>query len=342
MRAVIFTGSGSVTVGQIETPKLQERGDALVRVTLSAICGSDALAYRGDREREAGPIGHEFTGVVEAAGEDVTRLRPGQRVVSPFSVHCGGCFYCKQGELTACERLQLFGRDLGGAQAEYVRVPNADAVLEPIADAVTDERAIFAADVLSGAFAGLQSAGLRAGQSVAVVGCGPTGLCAQLLVRTMGAAQVFGIDHHEYRLATASETGAVAINARQENAGERIRALTGGRGADIAVEAVGTAEALADAAKLVRPRGTLLSLGTSGESEFSLPIGQLTARQIRLVPAGMPSVKNVMATLLRMLERGVLDPMPIASHTLPLAEASLGYELMATRSGGALKVLLRP
>lgn len=342
MKAVIFHAPGTISVEERPAPAIEAPGDAIVRVSLTAICGHDVLTYRGQRQREPGSIGHEIVGTVSAIGEGVGRLAAGQRVVSPASVSCGGCFYCKQGLLTACERLRFFGHHLPGAQAELVRVPNADAGLEPLPTDLEDEKAIFLADTLSGAYAGLQMADLKAGESVAVLGCGPTGLCAQLVARSMGAGQVFAIDRHAYRLAAAAKAGMVALDLDKADISASITAATGGRGVDLAVEAVGSAAALGQAAALVRPWGRLLSLGHGIEAEASFPIGRLTARHVRLIPASFPPAKNYIAPLAKMLAHGVIDPGPVASHVLPLTEAARGYELMANRQDGALKVLLRP
>jgi threonine dehydrogenase-like Zn-dependent dehydrogenase len=317
----------------------------IVRVTMTTICGTDLRVYDGLLAVAPGTaIGHEFVGVIEAAGGGVTGFKAGERVVSPFSVFCGGCFYCRQGLLTACERQQTFGfGQLGGAQAEYVRVPRADAVLERLPEAVSDTQAAFLSDVLPGTFAGLQLAGLRAGETVAVVGCGPTGLCAQLLARAMGAAQVVCIDHHADRLAMATKLGSIAVNFENEDAAARVRSLTSGRGADIAVEATGSAQGIVQAIGLARLWGAVLNLGVGIERRAAdFPVGALAWGHIRFVPAGVPPVKNYIAPLVKMIARGVIDPTPIASHTLPLSEAPRGYELMSKRSEGALKVLLKP
>jgi len=336
---------GEVALEERPQPKLEAPGDAIVRVTMSTICGTDVRVFWGKIPASTGAtIGHEFTGVVEAAGAGVTRFKGGERVVSPFSVFCGGCFYCKKGLLTACERRQVFGfGGLGGAQAEYVRVPQADAVLEDLPDAVSDAQAAFLSDVLPGTFAGLQLAGLQAGDTVAILGCGPTGLCAQLLARAAGAARVIAVDHHRERLAAAERLGSIPLNFESEDVVARVRALTDGRGADIAAEATGTAAALAQAAHLARPWGALLNLGGPIERTVDgFPLGTLVSRHIRFVPAAMPPVKNYIAPLIKMIAQGVIDPLPIASHTLSLSEAPRGYRLMAERAEGALKVLLKP
>jgi threonine dehydrogenase-like Zn-dependent dehydrogenase len=338
VKSVVFQAPGRVSVEDRPEPVIEAPGDAIVRVTMTAVSGSDLLPYTGRRPRQAGSgMGHEVCGMVTATGSGVTRVKVGDRVVSPFSIACGGCFYCKQGLLSACETRQLYGLDLAGAQAEYVRVPNADASLETIPEGVPDEQAVFLADLLSGVYAGLQTAGIKAGSSVAVVGCGPTGLTALLLARTMGAGRVFASDHHAYRLDAATKLGATPVDN-----GQAIRDATEGRGVDIAVEAVGKAEALAFAADLVRPYGTLLNLGFGIEDEASFPIGRLAARRIRFVPGYGPAVKNYMTPLARMLQRGVIDPSPLVSHILPLSEAPRAYELAAKREDGALKILLKP
>jgi threonine dehydrogenase-like Zn-dependent dehydrogenase len=343
MKAVVYRGPGSVAVDERPEPAIEAPGDVIVRVSMATICGTDMRLYGGRIPLPAGTaIGHEFCGIVEDVGASVRGLRRGQRVASPFSVFCGGCFYCKQGLLTACERRQVFGfAQLGGAQAEYVRVPSAEAALERLPDAVGDEQAVMLSDLLPGVFAGLQLAGLRPGDSVAVVGCGPTGLAAQLLARTMGAAAIFGIDRHGYRRDVAASLGGAALEAG-DSAIDAVRGATEGRGADIAADATGTLAGLSQAVRLVRPWGAVINLGGPIERSAEFPIGELVSKHARLIPAGVPPVRNYMAPLIHMLERGAFDPSPIASHVLPLAEAPRGYAMTAAREDGVLKVLLRP
>jgi threonine dehydrogenase-like Zn-dependent dehydrogenase len=158
----------------------------------------------------------------------------------------------------------------------------------------------------------------------------------------MGAACVVGIDHHEYRLEAAEKLGSIAVDFERDDVVGRVNELSGGRGADVVVEAVGTAAALGQAVSLVRPWGRLVGLGVGIEPKAEFPIGDLTSRHVQFISAGIPPVKNYMAPLSRMLVNGVLDPAPIASHLLPLDDAAKAYELIATRSDGALKILLRP
>jgi alcohol dehydrogenase len=340
LKAVIFHAPGRVSVDDVPEPRLEAPTDAIVKVTTTAICEYDVLAFQGKRPRPAGTIGHELVGIIHALGDGVSKLMVGQRVVSPPSIACGGCFYCKQGLLSACERIQFFERQLPGTQTEYVRVPNAEAVLEALPETLSEEKAVLIADLLPGVFAGLTDAGLKAGDSVAVVGCGPKGLAAVLMARASGAGLVFAIDADARRREVATELGAIAL--LDDHADQALQTATAGRGVDMAIEAEGTANALARAADLVRPWGTLLNFGYGIELETSFPIGRLTARHVRLVPASFTAVKNYMAPVLKMLTAGVIDPAPIISHTLPLAEAPQAYEMLASASDSALKVLLRP
>jgi threonine dehydrogenase-like Zn-dependent dehydrogenase len=339
VKAVVFYGPGRVEVEERPNPRIEAPGDAIVKVSLAPICGSDVVAYRGrGAPREPRITGHELVGVVSDLGEGVLRLQPGQRVVSPFSVWCGGCFYCKLGLLSACERGAVFGVHVPGAQAEYVRVANADAVLEPLPDALSDEQAAFLPHILTGVYAGLQMAGVKAGDSVVIVGCGPTGLATILMAKTMGAGRIFALDHHNYRLAIAEQLGATPLG---EDANSVLLAATGGRGADVAVEAVGRVEALARALDLTRQWGTLLSLSLGMEEEANFPIGRMVQKKVRLLPAYGPAVKNYMPQVINMLANDVIDPSPLVSHTLALEEAPRAYELMAGRDDGVLRVLLR-
>lgn len=343
MRAVVYRGPGEMVVEDRPTPELAGPRDALVRITMTTICGTDLRIYWGKFPLPPGTaVGHEFVGVVEKVGSDVTRLSPGQRVVAPFLISCGTCPLCRAGILNECAERQIFGfGGLGGGQAEYVLVPEADRALEPIPDGVSDEQAAFLSDVLPGTCAGMEYAGVATGDTVAVVGCGPTGLCALMFARHYGAGRVYAIDHHRDRLAMAERLGGIAIPPG-DDAGEVIRAATGGRGADVAVEATGTSGGLLDALALVRPSGSFLSLGIQLDASIEFPIASFNGRQIRWRAAPVPPVQRYIPRLLRLVDAGALDPAPIATHVLSLEEAPAAYAMMANRTDGALKVLLRP
>ena len=344
MRAVTFQEPGRVELREVPDPRIEQPGDALVRVTTSAICGTDIRIFWGTIPVPTGAaLGHELVGVVEEVGEAVRRVRPGQRVVSPFSTSCGRCYWCQKSLLTNCPERQFFGvGQLGGGQAERVRVPLADSTLELLPDSVTDTQAAFLSDVLPGALASAEAAAIQPGVVVAVVGCGPTGLCAVLCAQLFGPSLVMAIDHHVDRLAKARELGALPLDFDRQKYLARVQEATDGRGADVVIEAVGKAQALDLALELLRPRGTLVTMGLHMDLDFPFPLRDFSFRQLTWRSSPLPPVKNYIRRLIELIEGGRLDPSLIASHVLPLAEAPRAYQLMAEREDGALKVLLKP
>ena len=344
MQAVTFQGPGSVELREVADPRIEQPTDALIRITTSTICGTDIRIFWGLIPVPTGaPLGHEFVGVVEEVGEAVRGIRAGQRVVSPFSTSCGRCYWCKRGLLTNCPERQFFGvGQLGGGQAERVRVPLADSTLEPLPDAVTDTQAAFLSDVLPGALASAEAAAIQPGDVVAVVGCGPTGLCAVLCAQLFEPSLVVAIDHHPDRLAKAKELGAVPLNFETQKYLDRVQGATEGRGADVVIEAVGKTQALDLALELVRPWGTLVTMGLHMDLDFPVPLRDFSFRHLTWRASPLPPVKNYIRRLIELIEEGRLDPSPIASHVLPLAEAPRAYQMMAEREDGALKVLLKP
>lgn len=349
MQAVIYGGVGRISVENVPAPKLGDDSDALVRVTAASICGTDVRLYWGTMNEMLGvvagdPLGHEFVGVVEEIGKDVRHFKVGQRVVSPFSTYCGQCFYCQRDLLTRCEHLRIFGvgkplGGLGGAQAEYVRVPSADRTLLALDERVSDEHATVLPDVLSGVFAGME--GIRGGETVAVVGCGPTGLAAVMCARLFGAGKILAVDHHPDRLAVATSLGATAINFDDANPREAVLEHTGGRGADVVADAVGKRGGAQTAVSLVRPYGTLVLLGYVDREEM-ISVGDLCLRHINVKASLIPAVRRYQPRVMELIATKRLDPTPLLSHTLPLAQAPRAYELMANREDRAIKVVLKP
>src|ERR1700682_450498 len=237
VKALTFQGPRTVRVDDVPKPALGGPDDALVRVTTGAICGSDLHLYHERIPIQAGAIlGHEFVGVVEEVGAQVSRVKPGDRVVACFFTYCGNCFYCRRGWFAQCESKTVFGYgrhfgNLGGGQAEYCVAPNADHTLEPIPDAVSDEQALFAGDILATGYFGAERAGVDAGDSVAVIGCGPVGLMAVMSARLMGAARIFAVDMVPSRLEMAERLGAIAIAGGAKNSAGGGDSQEGGRGA---------------------------------------------------------------------------------------------------------------
>lgn len=349
MKAVVYDGIGKIKVDSVPAPKIREDTDALVRVTAASICGTDVRLFWGTMNDlipivPGDQLGHEFVGVVEEVGRGVKDLKVGQRVVSPFSAHCGLCFYCQRDLLTRCESFRAFGLGkqwggLGGGQSEYVCVPAAERTLLALDDRVSDAHATVLPDVLTGVFAGME--GLKGGETVAVTGCGPTGLAAVMCALLLGAGKVFAIDHHDDRLRIAASLGAIPINFDRGSALEIVREQTGGRGADVVADTVGKIGAASSAYPLVRPYGTMILFGYIDPSEMQ-SIGRISLDHVTIKPALVPSVRKYQPRVMKLIADGRLDPTPLLSHVLPLAEAPRAYELMADRLDGAIKVVLKP
>jgi S-(hydroxymethyl)glutathione dehydrogenase / alcohol dehydrogenase len=263
MKAVVFHKPKDMRVETVDDPSLEDGRDVIVRVTATAICGSDLHLYNGFFP-QAKPLvmGHEFMGIVEDVGSEIRNLQRGDRVVVPFPIACGGCFFCAQGLPVQCERSNqkhhgpegglfdqkggaLFGyTDLyggyNGGQAEYVRVPYADVGPRKVPERFSDEEVLFLTDILPTGFSGVEWAGVQGGETVAVFGCGPVGLMAQKCAWVRGAGRVIGLDIEPYRLDMAKRSAnAEVINVKEGDPVEAIRAMTDGRGADVCIDAVG-------------------------------------------------------------------------------------------------------
>ena len=250
MKALTFQGEGDVKVTDVPKPSIKSSGDALVKVTLGAVCGSDLHIFHGHTPIQQGAVlGHEFVGVVEDVGSEVKRFKPGARVVSSFFTSCGHCALCRKGWFNQCVDKGTFGHgvyfgDLGGGQAEYVVVPMADHSMEPIPEGMTDEQAIFVGDILSTGFFGAERAEIKPGDVVAIVGAGPVGLMATMCAQLFGPARTLVVDMVESRLETAQGLGGIPINASQVHPVEAIQSLTAGIGADASIECVGLLSAV--------------------------------------------------------------------------------------------------
>jgi len=347
VKALTFQAVESLAFQDVPDATLIHPGDALVRVDVAGICGSDLHPYFGrERGLDAGTImGHELLGEVVEVGADVRTFRPGDRVVAPFSTSCGTCFYCGIGLTARCERSQLFGWVCGGvglegAQAELVRVPLADGTLVAVPEGLDVAVALLAGDILSTATFGADLAAVAPGDVVVVVGCGPVGLLAIRAAFAAGAREVFAVDPVPSRLAVAERFGASPVGAggdRRAPVAER----TEGRGADAAIEAVGSAEATRAAADLVRQGGRIAAIGVHTEPHLALSPGELYDRNLRYSAGRCPARHYIPASLdLAAREADLLAT--LISHRLPLSDGVDAYRRFAAREDGWTKVVLLP
>jgi threonine dehydrogenase-like Zn-dependent dehydrogenase len=346
VRAVVFREPGRVEVDDVPEPRLEHPEDAIVRVSVSAICGSDLHFFHGKAPLEPGEsMGHEAVGVVEEIGDRVTSLSVGDRVAAAFSIACGTCWFCRSAQTQLCEDARilgagLFGGSLGGAQAERVRIPHADVNLLPLPDGIDDERGVFLGDALSTAFHAAEAAAIRPGETVAVVGAGPVGYLSASSARLHEPAEVIAIDLDAERLALVATVGALPVNAVERNPQSAVFERTGGRGADVVIEAVGSPAAFERALDVVRRGGRVVVVGMYASEVVSAQLGVWWARAIDVRFTGLCPVHGVWRRAMAEVERGRLDPLPLVSHRLPLEEAPAGYGLFEERR--ATKVLLRP
>ena len=344
MRAVTFQAPGEVRVEEKADPEIVAGDDAVVRVEASGICGSDLHIYHGRVPVEPGfTIGHEFVGTVLAAGPNVERVAAGDRALGCFHTACATCAACLRSEYHRCERQRTFGHgshlgDLQGAQAEQLLVPRANLTLRRVPEGMSDEVALFAGDVMGTGYHAIAHAGAKAGDTVAVLGLGPVGLCAVQAAQAAGATQVFAIDSVEERLAMAKRFGAIPLHLSEDEPKRAVRAATGGRGVDVVVDAVGDPGPLTMAVSLCRDAGTVSGIGAyAGQGEVPLGLAWLKGLTLRL---GLANVIAHVDRVLGLLEAGKLDPSPLVTHHMKLDQAAEAYELYDQRE--ALKIVLTP
>jgi 2-desacetyl-2-hydroxyethyl bacteriochlorophyllide A dehydrogenase len=344
MRAVTFHGPGDVRVSDRPEPQLIAPDDAIVEVHASGICGSDLHIYHGRVKIEPGfTIGHEFVGTVLEAGDAVSRVAVGDRVLGCFQTACGTCFFCMRGAYNKCDASRTFGHgallgDLQGTQAEQVLVPTANMTLRRVPDAVADEVALFAGDVLGTGFHAVLESGVAGGDSLAVLGLGPVGLCAVQAAIAAGSGPVVAIDAVAQRLEVARSFGAIPVHLTEQSPREEVKRLTGARGVDGAVDAVGHPDALDLAIRLTRKAGTVVAIGVYAEP-CTVHMGLIWIKALT-VKTGHANVIAHVDRVLSMLAAGTLDPSPLVTHHMPLEAAPDAYALYDRRE--ALKIVLTP
>jgi threonine dehydrogenase-like Zn-dependent dehydrogenase len=351
MRAAVFRGPNDLRVEEVPRPRAGA-GEAVVRITLTTICGTDLHILRGEYPVRPGlVIGHEPVGVIEEIGPGITGYSVGDRVLIGAITPCGQCRACLSGNLSQCGHGDgyeaiggwRFGNTIDGAQAEYLLVPAAQANLAKIPPSLSDEQVVLCADIASTGFSGAESAGIRVGDAVVVLAQGPIGLCATAGARLMGAALVIGVESDERRRGTSQRMGAdVTLDPRAVDVVAEVRRLTGG-GADVSIEALGTQQTFETALRCLRPGGTLSSLGVySGKLEVPYDAFAAGLGDHRIVTTLCPGGKERMRRLMALVERGRVDLTPLLTHRVSLDRIAEGYALFGERRGGVLKVAVEP
>src|SRR6476620_7945769 len=329
MHAVTFQALHEITVVEKPDPELGAPDDAIVRIDATGVCGSDLHIYHGRLTIEPGfTIGHEYVGTVTATGDAVTRVKVGDRVAGCFQTACGMCFHCMRGEYQRCVESRSFGLGatmgaLQGTQAEYALVPRANLVLQRVPEGVSDDVALFAGDVMGTGYHGVAASGLQAGEVAAVLGLGPVGLCAVQAARLAGA-RVIAVDSVEQRLAVAESFGATPVHLTEQDVRGEVKKLTAGRGGvDVSIDAVGHVDVLDMAIRLTRACGRVQCIGIYAErGEIHLGLAWLKSLTLR---GGQANVIAHLDPVLEMLADGRLDPAPLVTHHMKLADAPEAY-----------------
>jgi alcohol dehydrogenase len=350
MRATVFHGKGDIRLETVPLPH-PGPGEVVLRITLTTICGTDLHIVRGEYPVRPGlVIGHEPVGVIAEIGVGVTGYAVGDRVLVGAITPCGQCNACLSGHQSQCghghdcEALGgwRFGNTLDGAQAEYLLVPHAQANLAKIPDELTDEQVVLLADIASTGISGAESGNVTLGDRVAVFALGPIGVCAAIGARLLGAATVIGVDGDDARLAMARSMGVdVVLDYRKVDVVAEIRRLTGG--VDVAIEALGTQETFENALRVLRPGGTLSSLGVyAGKLAFPHDAFGAGLADYRIVTTLCPGGKERMRRLIEMVRSGRLDLRPLITHRFKLADIAAAYALFGERGDGVMKVAITP
>ena len=389
MRANCWYGKRDLRIEEVPDPTILNPRDAIVRVTTAAICGSDLHLYNGfvPSMMKGDILGHEFVGEVVETGPAVNNLRAGDRVVVPFPIACGACFFCQQGLTSACENSnpnawmaeKMWGHSPGaiygyshltggyaGGQAQYVRVPYADVNPLKIENGLTDEQVLSLADIFPTGYFGAENCNIQRGDTVAVWGCGPVGQFAIASARLLGAERVIAIDRVPARLAMArDECGAEAVNYEEVDLSEYLKEVTGGRGPDSCIDAVGLEghlpgiagiydrvkqatmmqsdrpPALRQAIMSVRNGGTVSVIGVYGGLLSKVPFGAVVNRGLT-IKAGQTPVHRYLRPLLERIERGEIDPTFVITHRITLDEVPEAYKAFTEKEDDAIKIIVKP
>src|SRR6202790_5178652 len=347
MKALVFHGTSQIVVEQVPIPK-PGPGEAVIRVTLTTICGTDLHILKGEYPVKAGLIiGHEPVGIIHELGVGVTDYAVGERVLVGAITPCGQCNYCLSGAWSQCGGPiggWKFGNTINWAQAEYLLVPNAQANLAKIPDDLSDEQVVLLADIASTGICAAESADVQIGDTVAVFAQGPIGLCATAGAKLKGASLIIAIESDPFRNEMAKRMGAdVVLDFTKEDVVESIKHLTRGRGVDVAIEALGTQTTFESGLRVLRPGGTLSSLGVYS-GKLSMPNEAFAAGlgDHKIVTTLCPGGKERMRRLMELVRHGRLDLTPLLTHTFALDRITEAYKLVGERREGVIQVAIKP
>lgn len=347
MKALVFRGPNQISVEEVPIPK-PGPGEAVIRVTLTTICGTDLHILKGEYPVKAGlTIGHEPVGVIHELGVGVTGYEVGDRVLVGAITPCGQCTFCLRGKWSQCGGPiggWKFGNTIDGAQAEYLLVPHAQANLAKIPDDLRDEQVVLLADIASTGISAAESAEVEIGDTVAVFAQGPIGLCATAGAKLKGASLIIAVESEPVRIEMAKRMGAdVVLNHAKVDVVAEIKRLTRGEGVDVAIEALGTQATFENALRVLCAGGTLSSLGVYSGKLF-VPVEPFAAGlgDNKIVTTLCPGGKERMRRLMELVRHGRLDLTPLLTHTFSLDQITEAYKLFGERRNGVIKVAIKP
>ncbi len=375
MKAIVYEGMKKVKVKEVTDPKIEKADDIIVKVTSTAICGSDLHLFHGmiPNMPHGFVLGHETMGIVEEAGREVSKVKKGDRVIIPFPVSCGHCWYCEHDLWSQCDNsnpngevggILGYSNTLGGydgGQAQYLRVPYANVGPTIVSEDLKDEQVLFLTDILPTSYWGVESGGVKGGDTVVVLGCGPVGLLTVKWAASQGAKRIIAVDYIDYRLKQAENYGAETINFENyDNAGEHIKEITHG-GADVVIDCVGmdgkmtafelvetvlklqggSKSAIEIATQAVRKGGTVVMVGVYGARYNNFPLGDFFSRNITLKMGQCPAHAYI-ERIYKLIKEGRFDATDIITHTLSLDKGEHAYDIFDKKLDNCIKVILKP
>lgn len=375
MKALVYGGMRDINVAEVKEPKLVKADDIIIKVTSTAICGSDLHLYHGmvPNMPKGFIMGHETMGIVVDAGPEVNKVKKGDRVIIPFPIACGHCWYCEHELYSQCDNSNphgevgaIFGYSdtyggYDGGQAEYLRVPYANVGPKVIPEEFTDEQVLFLTDVLPTSYWGVDIGGVKKEDTVVILGCGPIGLTAIKWTILAGAKRIIAVDYIKYRLEHAKKYGVEVVDlSEQEDTGEYIHEITNG-GADVVLDCVGvdgkmtklekietllklqggSKSAIEIATQAVRKGGTVVFIGVYGTRYNMFPLGDFFGKNIT-IKMGQCPVQAYVDPILQMIKENRIDPTDIITHKLPLNQGTHAYEIFDKKEDNCIKVILKP